>query len=223
MKNLPESERPYERFRALGAEALSDAELLAIILKTGTREYTALELAQQLLLRCQGNLLNLYMMSCEELLELPGVGPVKAVQLKAVAELSRRLAKTGRMHRLSMKDPASIADYYMEDLRHRSNEAFLAAFFDAKCAFLGDAVIASGGANYAFVPLTELFREALKRNAVQLVVLHNHPSGDPHPSGEDEELTGRIHEGARLLGLTLADHIVIGDRRYFSFHENQLL
>lgn len=223
IKNLPESERPYERFQMLGAEALSDAELLAIILKTGTKDCTALDLARSLLSESQGNLLNLYELGYEQLLERRGIGPVKATQLKALAELSKRIAKTGRGYALSMNHPASIADYYMEDLRHRREEAFLAAFFDAKCTFLGDSLIATGSISHAYVSPAELFRKALLRNAVMIVVLHNHPSGDPTPSAEDRRVTAQIKEGAILLGMTLADHIVIGDRRYFSFRENQLL
>ena len=171
MKNLPESERPYERFQILGAEALSDAELLAIILKTGAKDYTALDLARDLLSECQGNLLNLYEIGYEQLLERRGIGPVKATQLKAIAELSKRIARTGRGYHSPM----------------------------------------------------ELFRKALLRNAVMIVILHNHPSGDPTPSTEDKKLTEQIQAGASVLGLTLADHIVIGDQQYFSFRENKLL
>ncbi|MDD6482608.1 MAG: DNA repair protein RadC [Lachnospiraceae bacterium] len=223
LKNLPESERPYERFLTLGAEALSDAELLAIILKTGTREHTSLELAREILSKCQGNLLNLYELSHEQLMELPGIGPVKAIQLKVIAELSRRIVKTGRGYRLSMDSPASIANYYMEDMRHRREEVFLGAFFDAKCKFLGDSLIATGSVSYACVSPMELFRKALLHNAVMIVVLHNHPSGDPNPSREDIALTGQLTKGAELLGMTLTDHIVIGDNRYFSFCENHML
>lgn len=223
VKNLPESERPYERFRNLGPKALSDAELLAIILKTGTRNLTSMELARELLSRCQGNLLNLYELSYEQLLEIRGIGTVKAIQLKAVAELSRRIARTDRGYRLSLGSPASIADYYMEEMRHRRKEAFVGAFFDAKCKFLGDSVIATGSVSQAFVSPMELFRKALMRSAVMIVILHNHPSGDPAPSEEDIRLTRRVEKGAQLLGLTLADHIVIGDNRYYSFRENHML
>lgn len=223
IKNLPESERPYERFRKLGAEALSDAELLAIILKTGTKNQTSLELAQSLLSKCQGNLLNLYELSYEQLLEIKGIGMVKAIQMKAVAELSRRIARTDRGYRLSLSSPASIADYYMEDMRHRRKEAFVGAFFDAKCKFLGDSIITVGSISQAVVSPMELFRKALLRSAVMIVMLHNHPSGDPTPSREDAELTKRMEKGAALLGLTLADHIIIGDNRYYSFKENHML
>ena len=223
IKNLPESERPYERFLALGSEALSDAELLAIILKTGTKEQTSLDLARSLLSHCQGNLLNLYELTYEELLEQKGIGPVKAIQLKAVAELSRRIARTNRGYQLQMNNPGTIADYFMEDMRHYRMEVFKAAFFDAKCVFLGAETIAQGTLSFAYVPTTELFRKALLKNAVMIVVLHNHPSGDPVPSREDLELTRQIAHGAKLLGMTLVDHIVIGDNRYYSFKENHRL
>ena len=129
MKNLPESERPYERFQILGAEALSDAELLAIILKTGTKDYTALDLARDLLSECQGNLLNLYEIGYEQLLERRGIGPVKATQLKAIAELSKRIARTGRGYHLSMnwrtfqkncQGCCQTADSYEQSLLHSS-------------------------------------------------------------------------------------------------------
>jgi DNA repair protein RadC len=223
IKNLPESERPYERFRNLGAEALSDAELLAIILKTGTRELTSLELARLLLSQCQGNLLNLYELSYEQLLEVRGIGQVKAIQLKAVAELSRRIARTRRGYRLSLDSPASIAEYYMEQLRHERQEHFMGAFFDARCCFLGDCQITKGSNSQALVAPGELFRQAILCNAVMIVALHNHPSGDPAPSEEDARITEQLKQGAKLLGLRLADHIVIGDNRYYSFHENHTL
>jgi DNA repair protein RadC len=223
VKNLPESERPYERFRNLGAEALSDAELLAIIIKTGTRELSAPDLARELLSQCQGNLLNLYELSYEQLLAVRGIGPVKAIQLKAIAELSRRIAQTRRSNALSMDNPRSIADYYMERLRHERQEVFMGAFFDAKCGFLGDCQITRGSSSQALVAPAELFRRAILCNARMIVVLHNHPSGDPSPSGQDEEITRELCEGARLLGLLLSDHVIIGDNRYFSFREERML
>jgi DNA repair protein RadC len=223
VKNLPESERPYERFRNLGAEALSDAELLAIILKTGTRDLSSLDLARMLLSQCQGNLLNLYELSYEQLLAMRGIGPVKAVQLKAVAELSRRIARTRRGYQLSMDCPSSIAEYYMEQLRHEPQEVFMGAFFDAKCKFLGDCLITKGSSSMALVAPPELFRRALLCNAALIVALHNHPSGDPAPSEQDCRTTEQLVQGAKLLGLTLADHIIIGDNRYFSFRESFML
>ena len=181
MKNLPESERPYERFQILGAEALSDAELLAIILKTGTKDYTALDLARDLLSECQGNLLNLYEIGYEQLLERRGIGPVKATQLKAIAELSKRIARTGRGYHLSMNCPSSIADYYMEELRHEEQELVICMMSDVKGHFLGDKILTRGTATGSLVTPREIFMEALRRHAVSLILIHNHPSGDPTP------------------------------------------
>ena len=222
MKNLPESERPYERFQILGAEALSDAELLAIILKTGTKDYTALDLARDLLSECQGNLLNLYEIGYEQLLERRGIGPVKATQLKAIAELSKRIARTGRGYHLSMNCPSSIADYYMEELRHEEQELVICMMSDVKGHFLGDKILTRGTATSSLVTPREIFMEALRRHAVSLILIHNHPSGDPTPSPDDLQITARIYQAGELLGIHLLDHIVIGDQRYCSFREEGL-
>ena len=220
IKELPESERPYEKFLKRGAGSLSDAELLAIIIKSGTKERNSLDIARTLLSGGHGNLLNLYEFSYEEFLKIPGVGKVKAIQLKAIAELSRRIAQTNSGYHISMKDPSSIADYYMEQMRHLKKEFLICAFFDAKCNFIGDARISVGSTSYAYVSPKDILRKALERNATQLVLLHNHPSGDPTPSADDIRITRRLRECAQILDLVLSDHIIIGDNRYFSFLEN---
>lgn len=222
LKQLPESERPYEKLLLHGAEHLSDAELLAIIVKTGTKESNSLELAREILRSGQGNLLNLYEFSYEDLLKIHGIGKVKAIQLKAVAELSRRIAKTNSGYHMKLKEPASIADYYMEQMRHCRKEILICAFFDAKCNFLGDALISVGSTNYAYVSPKDILRKALEKNAVLLVLLHNHPSGDPSPSEDDIRVTMRMRKCAELIGMQCADHIIIGDNQYYSFYEQGL-
>lgn len=221
MKNLPESERPYEKFLRYGEEQLSDAELLAIILKTGTAKENSLEIARRILQGNHNNLLNLYDLSYRDLMKLPGIGRIKAIQLKAVAELSRRIARTNSGYQLRMDKPFSVADYYMEQLRHRKDEVLMCAFFDAKCVFLGDVVISKGSVRYAYVSPREIFRYAFDYNAVQFVLIHNHPSGDPTPSQDDILITNRIEKGAQILELEMVDHIIIGDNRYYSFYENK--
>lgn len=223
MKALPESERPYEKFLSSGAQSLSDAELLAIIIKSGTKELTALEVARELLLAGQGNLLTLYELPMEQLCRFPGIGKVKAIQLKAVAELSVRIAKTKRGYQMQLRMPSSVAAYYMERMRHRKTEALIAAFFDAKCVFLGDTEISVGGVSSAYVQPRDIFQKALERNAVFLILLHNHPSGDPTPSKDDRLITSRIQECGAMLGMTIEDHIIIGDNRYFSFREHDMM
>ena len=222
-KNLPESERPYEKFLMYGEESLSDAELLAIILKTGTKTENSVDVARQLLEGNHKNLLNLYDLSYRDLMKISGIGPVKAIQLKAVAELSKRIAKTNSGYALNMNTPSSIASYYMEDLRHCKQEMLMAAFFDSKCNFKGDVVISKGSVNFAYVSPREIFRYAFEYDAVMFVILHNHPSGDPTPSEDDRRITYRIGKGAQILELQLIDHIIIGDNQYYSFQEQEQL
>ena len=221
MKNLPESERPYEKYMLHGEKSLSDAELLAIILKSGTKDANSLDIAREILKGNHNNLLNLYDLSFRDLMRISGIGQVKAIQLKAVAELSRRIAKTNSGYCLRMNNPKSIADYYMEQLRHEKQELLLCAFFDAKNNFLGDVIISKGAVNYAYVSPREIFRYAFEYEAVMIILLHNHPSGDPTPSDEDLRITNRIEKGAQILQLELVDHIIIGDNTYYSFKENE--
>ena len=223
MKNLPESERPYEKYLLYGEESLSDAELLAIILKSGTKEANSLDIAPEILMGNHNNLLNLYDLSYRDLIRIPGIGQVKAIQLKAVAELSKRIAKTNSGYQLKMENPKSIASYYMEQLRHAKQELLLCAFFDSKNNFLGDAIISKGAVNYAYVSPRDIFRYAFDYEAVMIILLHNHPSGEPFPSEDDIRVTKRIEKGAQILQLELVDHIIIGDNTYFSFKENELI
>ena len=223
MKNLPESERPYEKYMNFGEQSLSDAELLAIVLKSGTKQANSLDIARQILHGNHNNLLNLYDYSYQQLMQFPGIGQVKAIQLKAVAELSKRIAKTSSGYQLRMDMPETIADYYMEQLRHLKEEHLICAFFDSKCNFLGDVMVSKGGVNYAYVSPREIFRHAFDYEAVMIILLHNHPSGDPLPSEDDIRITRRVEKGAGILELQLVDHIIIGDKNYFSFKENELL
>ena len=223
MKNLPESERPYEKYLLHGEESLSDAELLAIILKSGTKDANSIDIAREILKGNHNNLLNLYDLSYRDLMEFSGVGQVKAIQLKAVAELSRRIAKTNSGYQLKMDRPESIAAYYMEQLRHAKQELLMCAFFDAKNNFLGDVLVSKGAVNYAYVSPRDIFRYAFEYEAVMIILLHNHPSGDPTPSEDDFRITKRIEKGAQILQLGLVDHIIIGDNKYYSFKENELI
>lgn len=220
-KELPVSERPYEKCLLAGPQALSDAELLAVILKSGSRRLNAVELAQNILQAGERGLLNLYDMSLEELQTFPGIGEVKAIQLKCAAELSRRIAQTDRRDRVCLSDPASVAAYFMEQLRHETREQLMVAMFDAKCHLLGGAHIATGSARIVPGSPRDIFLCALRQRAVSIILLHNHPSGDPTPSRDDVQLTRRIMECGRLLDIGLSDHIIIGDNTYYSFRENK--
>jgi len=223
VKELPESEKPYEKCLRYGVEYLSDAELLAVIIRTGKEGRQSIDLARELLSRKNGNLLNLHTMSMDEMTEISGIGKVKAIQLKCLAEITKRLAKAVREREVTLNQASSIAAYYMEELRHEEREKILLCMFDSKYALLGDTVISVGTVNSSLVSPREIFREALAAKAVYIVILHNHPSGMPIPSKQDQLVTRRIRECGELLGIQLSDHIIIGDNRYFSFKEEDLL
>ena len=220
-RELPVSERPYEKCLQEGPQALSDAELLAVILKSGSREMNVVALAQSILQADSKNLLNLYHMSVEDLMCFPGIGRVKAIQLKCVAELSRRIVRTDRSERVCLSDAGSVAAYYMERLRHEPQEQLLISMFDAKCHLIGDSLIATGSVNSVMGSPRDIFVRLLEKKAVYFIVLHNHPSGDPMPSKEDFAMTQRIKACGELIDLNLSDHIIIGDNRYYSFRENK--
>jgi DNA repair protein RadC len=223
MKELPESELPYEKYLQIGTAGLSDADLLAIILRCGSKKLSALQLAREVLCRKQKSLLNLHQMSVDELMDIPGIGKVKAIQLKCIAELSKRMAAMPYRKNIQLNRPDTIAAYYMEKLRHETKEELLIVMFDVKNHFLEDEVLSIGTVNASLVSPREIFLRALKSQAVNIILLHNHPSGDPGPSHEDIKATLQVAECGKMLGITLADHIIIGDHQYISFREKGML
>ena len=226
IKNLPEEQRPYEKCFKQGENTLSDSELLAVILRSGTQGKNSLALAQEILHFMEDSaycgLAGLIHVSLQDLMRIHGIGQVKAVQLKCIGELSRRIARTAARPQLVMNDPSSIAAYYMEQLRHEEQELVLCMMSDVKGHFLGDKVLTRGTVTGSLVTPREIYLEALRYHAVSLILIHNHPSGDPTPSQEDMEITARIYQAGDLLGIHLLDHIVIGDQRYCSFRETGL-
>lgn len=223
MKELPDSERPYEKCLRRGAEYLSDADLIAAVIRTGSRGEQALQLAQRILNASPGGILNLEYLTLEQLQEIYGIGSVKAVQLKCVAEISKRIAATSRQTAMIMHDAESIAAFYMEKMRHKKQEHLLLSMYDSKSMLLKDSEISVGTCNMSLISPREIFIEALNCKAVYVILLHNHPSGNPSPSQEDLAVTERIKECGKLLGVPLLDHIIIGDNRYFSFREQDIL
>lgn len=219
VKELPDSEKPYEKFLESGVESLSDAELLAVIIRSGTQGKRSVEVAQDLLSEGERSLLNLYTLSYADMQKIPGIGRIKAIQLKCIAELSKRIAKVHYQDKICLDNPRSIAEYYMERMRHEKKECTLVLFFDARCRLLEDVMMSVGSATAAFVSPREIFLAALARDAVQIVLMHNHPSGDPGPSAEDDAVTKRVAESGKLLGIPLVDHIIVGDHSYYSYRE----
>lgn len=227
MKELPETERPYEKCLSQGAGALSDSELLAVILKTGTRGSSSLHLANEILNHLQNSsypgLVGLHYISLEELTKIHGIGRVKAIQLKCIGELSKRIATASARSTLSFNNPVTIAQYYMERLRHEEQEHMICVMLDSKNHLLGEQVLTKGISNATLITPREVYLAALQYHAVNLILVHNHPSGDPTPSKCDLEVTERIFDAGEMLGITLLDHLIIGDHRYISFREQGLL
>lgn len=214
--------KPYEKFMAFGPEHLTESELLAIILRTGTKEVSATQLAEQVLELSRyprEGLLGLYDVSLEELMQIKGIGQVKAVKLKCLTELSMRISRASAKAGMQVCNSHTVADYFMEQLRHRTTECVILVCLDAKGQILKESLLSNGSVNMSLISPREIFMEALKQRAVNVLLVHNHPSGDPTPSSSDKALTDNVREMGEKLDIPLLDHIIIGDNRYASFKE----
>lgn len=223
VKELPDTERPYEKCLMYGADALTDAELISVIIRTGSRGERCVDLAHRILNAGPNGLLNLLQLDIKQLTAIRGIGNVKAVQLKCIGELAKRIAGTERRQQVVLQTPESIASYYMERMRHETKEILMLAMFDSKSMLIGEKVITVGTSNAALISARDIYRTALQEQAVYIVILHNHPSGNPEPSREDIQVTRKIQKSGELLDILLMDHIIIGDHRYFSFREQDIL
>ena len=220
IKQLPEGERPYEKLEMYGEKALTNAELMAIIIKTGTKEHTSVDIAKQILnlnkKESNGDLNFLRDLSIEELMNIKGVGRVKAIQLKAVCELSNRMNKPSNYRKVKITSPKDVADLLMNDLRFEKQEIVKLIILNNKNIILKIMDISLGGGNSASIDIKTILSETIKMGAPQIILVHNHPSGDATPSKNDIEVTIRLKKAAELLGVKLLDHIVIGDMQYKS-------
>lgn len=222
IKDFPKEERPRERFINHGPQSLSNQELIAILLRTGTRTESVLQLSGRLLTTFEG-LRMLKDASLEELTNLHGIGQAKAIQLLAAAELGRRIANLAQEDRYVIRSPEDGANYVMEEMRFLQQEHFVCLYLNTKNQVLHKQTIFIGSLNASIVHPREVFREALKRSSASIICLHNHPSGDPGPSREDIEVTKRLAECGKMVGIELLDHIIIGDKRYVSLKEKGYL
>lgn len=221
IKEMYRDERPYEKCEQYGAEHLTDVELLAVLLRTGTKGENSIQLAQKILHPefGQEGILNIHHWSMQQLLQVKGIGKVKAIQILCLAELIKRLAKAEAARGLDFSSPDTIAQYYMEDMRHKKKEVMKLLLLNTKSRLIAENDVSTGTVNMALVSPRELFVEALQKNAVSIILLHNHPSGDPTPSREDLQITQRVRQAGDLIGVELLDHIIIGDNRYISLRE----
>jgi DNA repair protein RadC len=218
IKDWPKGERPRERLLCHGAEVLSDSELLAILLSTGSsaKGLTALDCAR-LMLETHANLRNLSGLSCAELCRLPGVGPGKASRIRAACELAKRLLAQKRMPGTRMRRSQDVFEAYSVKLRDEKQESFTVLMLDSRNQMLRDDTIAVGCLNHSIVHPREAFVPAIREMAAAVIFIHNHPSGNPEPSEEDVALTERLVRAGRLLGIRVLDHIILGEGTYYSF------
>ena len=226
MKDIPADERPYGKLEKYGAETLSNAELLAVIIRTGSRRETSVALAQRLLSLGDnsGGIAFLHNISLEELKKAKGIGRVKALQIKAVMELSKRVsASLASNGQISIKSPAEVSALLMEEMRHLKKEVFKTILLNTKNHIIKVLNVSVGSLNSSIVHPREVFSEAVKSGCSGILLVHNHPSGDPEPSMEDIETTKRLVNAGSILGIKVLDHVIIGDKRYISFREHGLM
>jgi DNA repair protein RadC len=221
IREMPSEERPRERLIQYGADVLSLSELLAILLRTGTEQRSAVALADYLLAQFDG-IRGVSRASIEELGKIHGIGPAKAAQIKAAIEFGRRLVASDPQERPKIRSPRDVYDLLGPSLRDEGREHFIALLLDTKNGVLRQKTVSVGDLSSAVVHPREVFLEAVRHSAASMIVAHNHPSGDPTPSSEDIAVTRRLQEAGELLGIAILDHIIIGDGRFISLKEQGL-
>ena len=222
VKDMALEERPREKMLLSGAKNLSNAELLAILLRTGTKKRNAIELANDIINKDSQGRRYLQDMSIEELCKIEGIGLSKATQIKAALELGLRISSY-RPNKYKVKNPWDIYKYYMEGLRYKQNEVFKVVLLNTKNEIITDIDVSVGTLNSSLVHPREVFKEAIRRSSNKMILIHNHPSGSVEPSNEDKNITDRLIKCGELIGIEVIDHIIIGDGLYFSFKENMII
>jgi len=221
IKDLPAGERPRERLARAGEGALSTTELLAIVLRTGVGGESVLDMARRLLSRYDG-LPGLARASFDELRAEKGLGQAKTAQLKAALELGRRMLLASPEDRFVVRSPADVAQLLMAEMSHLEQEHFRVLYLDTRNQLIGTETVYVGSLNASHIRVGEVFRDAIKRNCAAIIVVHNHPSGDPTPSPEDVEVTRQLVAAGDLLDIEVLDHLVIGQQRFVSLRERGL-
>lgn len=222
IKNWPASERPRERLLEKGAQSLSDAELLAVLLRNGVPGKDATQLARELLTEF-GGLRGFLHASPRELLQKEGLGPAKVASIAASVEIIRRQMRGELLGKNVVREPSAVVDYLYASLRDEPKEIFKVIYLDKANRVLSDEDLFHGTVDQSLVHPREVVRSALERHATSVILVHNHPSGRVEPSIEDRQVTGRIQTALATCSITVLDHLIIGDNRYFSFREQGLL
>ena len=223
IKELPESERPREKLLEYGAKTLSNSELLSILIRIGSREFSALDLSHRLLRTIPEGVASLGESSVEEITQIKGIGECKAAQILAAVELGRRVVLESTKDKKKITSPLDVVDFFMMDLCKLKREHFKITMLDTKNNIIGVEEISIGNLNSSIVHPREVFKQAIKRSSSSIILVHNHPSGDPTPSKEDINITKRLVECGDLLGIRVLDHIIIGDNKHASLKEMDIL
>lgn len=216
IKNLPAEERPLEKSWAQGVESLSNGELLALLINSGTRDKSALALAEEVLARDESGLAYLGASTMQELMTVPGIGRAKSARIMAAVELGKRLARRPARNNGRIESDEDVARLFMEELRDQKKEIFKALLLDSKGGVICAETVSVGELTSTLVHPREVFSQAVKKSAAAVVFVHNHPSGDPSPSREDLQTTDRLVACGELLGIKVIDHLIIGDGSYIS-------
>ncbi|PAB61377.1 hypothetical protein CCE28_02810 [Anaeromicrobium sediminis] len=223
IKDMNKEERPREKIVNMGVNSLSNAELLAVIIRTGTKEASALDLAQRILAIDEKGIGYLQNCTIEELSKIKGIGKTKACQILSSIELGKRLARSVNKRNINIKSPKDIASMYMEEMRCYNKEYFKTILLNTKNKIISTELISIGTLNSSLVHPREVFVQAIRRSASSMILLHNHPSGDVSPSKEDINITKRLIEVSHIVGIEILDHIIIGDGSYYSFKESFII
>lgn len=223
IKELPESERPREKLIEYGAKTLSSSELLAILIRTGSKTSSALDLSHELLRGIPDGIVSLNDATIEEITQIKGIGNCKAAIILAAVELGKRIVLEEAKDKRKITSPLDIVDFFMTDLSGFKREHFKITMLDTKNNIIGIEEVSIGNLNSSIVHPREVFKQAIKRSSSSIILVHNHPSGDPTPSREDINITKRLVECGDLLGIRVLDHIIIGDRKHISLKEMDIL
>jgi len=223
ISEIPEELRPYEKVLKKGPESLDDSELLAVILRTGTKGRNSVELSRSIIAAGGGKLSGIRNLSYRRLLKIPGVGHVKAVQIVCLCALFIRFSAAFYSEKEAFESPEWVAHRYMEELRSERRETVRALYLDVRNRLIAEETVTRGSIDSAPFPVREILSGAFRHDAPRLLLLHNHPSGDPEPSLEDIEATRHIASASALLGISVLDHLIIGDRKYTSLRDLGIL
>ena len=223
IKEIPLNDRPREKMAANGAAVLTDAELIAILLRTGTAEKSAIDIASEM--TADGGLYKRLagITRLNELTNIKGLGQAKAATVLAALEIGRRIASAKPIEKIHLSCPQDVADFLMPRLRYAAKEQFVVILLNGKNKVIGTEVVSEGSLSSSIVHPREVYAPAMLHHAAAIMVAHNHPSGDPKPSLEDEEVTRMLLRSGKVLGIPMIDHVIIGDGNYYSFLENEAL